>query len=322
MKKIIFINNHFRHIALTMSIQKIASYFIIFIAFFTMAMVCNAQPKHFNKMFHPQTNENIMQMKNSSQKIVNVYAVWDGTTTLNDSDNYLQHEQFYNENGLLALDKDATQSKWYTYKYDKKGRVIEYLEEYFNDNAKGKPALHFAVEYSRKGEIIAIKNLDRTKQAQSITFNINTKTILISDIGGYIYRYTLDKKNRLIKAKVEYYMSTRYNSTLGYTKKGLLLEESGTKESKSTSFIFTTKYLYNKGVLVKKTTTAKPKNLTAEQIKSENYVYKNALLSRKEISDNGNKIIYNYTYDNLQRLIKTTYTKADSLYGTEFYVYR
>lgn len=281
------------------------------------SLVTNAQPAEYIKIFHPQTKENITVMKNSPQKIVIAYSQ-NPETIIGDSAKHINFIKKYNNNGRLVFHHNFMTNSLMKYSYDKKGRVTTYFEELINQ----KPLLNFAVTYTKKGAITSIKNLDETHQANSISYNSNTKTILISEMGGYIYRYTVDKKNRLVHAKVEYYMSTRYNSTLSYTKKGLLLEEKGSKEKGSDNMAFTTKYLYNKNGLQKKTTTSKSKKTPNEQIKNEVYMYKNSLLNSAEIKDNGNVIHLSYTYDNLQRKIKSTYAKADLLYAAEFYVYR
>lgn len=276
-----------------------------------------AQPVQYNKIFYPQTKENIAVMKKSPQKMVIAYSQ-DPVKIVGDSSKHISFIKKYDTEGRLVFHHDYLMNTLTKYSYDNKGRVTAYYEELINL----KPVLNFAVTYTKKGAITAIKNTDNTKQAQSISYNSNTQTIVISDVGGSVYRYTLNKKNRLIHAKVAYYMSTSYNATLSYTKKGLLQEEKGTKEIGSSLVTFTTKYLYNKGILVKTITTSQPKGIAVEEIKNENYSYNNSLLSSREINDNGSKTSYHYTYDNLQRITKSTYTKADLLYGAEFYVYR
>lgn len=290
---------------------------LISLLFTLISLTAKTQPEHFSNIFQKQTKEDVGVMKNSPQKMVIAFTK-NPETIVGDSTKHILYIRKYNSEGRLVFFHHYQNNKVKKYSYDKKGRVIAYYEEFINH----KPILNFAIEYTKKGAITAIKNLDKTKQAQNISFNKNTKTILISDIGGYIYRYTLDKKNRLVQAKVEYYMSTRYNSTLSYTKKGLLIEENGTKEAGSSNVIFTTKYIYNEDVLVKKTTSSKPENVAVELIKDEDYTYENSLLSTIEVDDNRSKIIYNNTYDNLKRTIKTTYTRTDLLNGEIYYVYR
>ncbi len=292
--------------------------------FILLSVGLQAQLLQYNKIFHPQTKENIAVMKKSPQKQLSIYATWEGAKMQNDSDNYLQEEHFYNKNGRLILNKNLIMYNWVSYKYNKKGQVVEYHSRYLDKNDKGKSILYFAVSYTKKGAMKSIVNLDKTKRAKSISYNPNTKTILISDAGGYIYRYTLDKKNRLIQAKVEYQLSIRYNATFTYNKKGLLIEEMGTRELHSTTVNFTAKHLYKKGKIKTINTIATPQNTISEIKSVETYAYNNnSLLRFKErVVDNTGTISYTYLYDGLNRKIKTMYIDDGKLMGEEFFVYR
>lgn len=276
-----------------------------------------AQPLQYNKIFHPQTQENIAVMKKSPQKMVIAYSL-NPETIAGDSAKYINFIKKYNEDGRLVSHHDYLTNSLIKYSYDKKGRVIAYYEELIDL----KPLLNFTITYTKRGAITSIKNRDKTKQAQSISYNSNKKTILISDVGGYIYKYTLNNKNLLVETDVQYYQSTQHKSTLTYNKKKQVIEEKGRRVANRLLANFTTKYTYEKGLLKKDVQVTVPLGFTEKSILTQTYIHLSKTLMNKVIETGSTKLAFSYFYNTYDRPIRTTYSEGGMLLGQEYYVYR
>lgn len=275
-----------------------------------------AQPYHYNSIFHPQDKINIATMKKSPQKMVIAYKK-DPAKIVGDTMKFINSVKKYDKNGRLIFHHDYLMNNLKKYKYDKKGRVIEYFEELIGL----KTVLHFSATYTKKGVFKSVTNLDRTKRANSISYNKNTGTLLISSIDGFTYYYTIDKKGRLSGVKVTRYNSTDYTSTLTYNKKGVLLKEEGKKDVEGLIANFTTTFEYLVGNLKTETEKTTPVGSKKTTTLKTTYLYLLTTLLSKVVDSDIMKIEFSYAYDKQGRLKQTIYVAA-GFATEELYVYR
>jgi YD repeat-containing protein len=224
----------------------------------------------------------------------------------------------YDEQGRLIYHHDYLSNNLKKYKYDKKGRVTEYFEEFIGV----KTILHFAASYTKKGAFKSVTNLDKTKRADKISYYAGNRTLLISSINGYSYNYTTDKKGRLSNVKATLYNSTTYNSTLLYNKKGELIKEEGKKDVEGLIASFTTTFEFLGGNLkaeTEETTVIGSKKTTTLKT---NYLYLLNTLLKKVIDSDIMKIETTYAYDKQNRLKQAIYISGGMALGEEQYVYR
>ncbi len=292
--------------------------FLVFtIAFFIAALSAVAQPYHYNSIFHPQDKNNIEVMKKSPQKMVIAYKK-DPATIVDDTMKHINSVKKYDKQGRLVYHHDFLSNNLKKYKYDKKGRVTEYFEEFIGV----KTILHFSASYTKKGAFKNVINLDKTKRADKISYYADNRTLLISSINGYSYNYTTDKKGKLSTVKVALYNSSTYNSALFYNKKGVLLKEEGEKDVKGLIASFTTTFEYLAGNLkteTEKTTVIGSKETTT--LKTTYTFLLNTLL-KKIIDSDIMKIETTYAYDKQNRLKQAIYISGGIALGEEQYVYR
>lgn len=274
-----------------------------------------AQPDNFDQMFHPQTEDEIAVMKKSPQKMVIAYSVSEEFMA-GDTANYINRVKKYDADGRLIFNENYGSGTLIKYTYDNKGRVIEYFE----DNGIEGGLLHFTIRYTKKGAIETIEN--KAKAGKSISYNATTKTILISEAGGYIYRYTLNENNLLGKVATEYYESRPYSSTITYNKKGQVIEEKGTREVGEDMGNFVATHTYKGDNLINVEEVLTIPFLNSTQINTISYTYSNDLLENMSFTTAENKIAFSYIYDDSNRPIQTNYFEGDELFAQQFFLYR
>lgn len=299
-----------------MSLSNLAKTFALLALSLIAVQSIKAQPLQYNKMFHPQSKENIALMKNSPEKTVINFSK-DPKTLSYDSANYINTVKKYDDEGRIIYSENYLTSSLIKYKYDKKGRVTEYYEEL----GEIKPQLHFVVEYTRKGAIKAVTSISLSKRAQSISYNSKTRTLLITDAGGYSYRYTLNKDNQLEKVNCKYYMKTTYDAVLTYDKNDLLVEEKGMREAGSEMLTFTKTQEYENSLLKKTIEESKTQSGSPATINT-NYTYANGVLTEQSTVVMGTEMVYRYENDEKNRPLQTSYFERGEMLAQVFYVYR
>ncbi len=288
---------------------------ILLILFLANTALVFAQPADFDKMFHPQTEDEIAVMKKSPQKIVIAYSVSEELMN-GDTDNYINGVKKYDADGRLIYSDNYGSGTLIKYAYDNKGRITEYFE----DNGIEGGLLNFTISYTKKGAIEAIEN--KAKAGKSVSYNATTRTILISEAGGYIYRYTLNENNLLEKVATEYYQSRPYNSTITYNKKGLVTEEKGTREVGEDIGNFVATHTYKGDKLIKVEEVLTIPFLNTTQISTISYTYSNDLLENMSFTTAESSISFSYIYDDTKRPIQTNYFEGEELFAQQFFIYR
>lgn len=288
---------------------------LLFILLWANTALLFAQPADFDKIFHPQTADEIAVMKKSPQKMVIAYSVSEEFMN-GDTANYINGVKKYDADGRLIYSENYGMGTLIKYAYDNKGRVTEYFE----DNGIEGGLLNFTISYTKKGAIETIEN--KAKAGKSISYNTTTKTILISEAGGYIYRYTLNENNLLEKVVTEYYESRPYSSTITYNKKGLVIEEKGTREVGEDIGNFVATYIYKGDKLIKVEEVLTIPFLNTTQISTISYTYNKDLLENMSFTTAEKSIAFSYIYDDGERPIQTNYFEEEELFAQQFFVYR
>lgn len=287
---------------------------LLLLLFLANTALLFAQPDNFDQMFHPQTEDEIAVMKKSAQKTVALYFE---SIYAADTGKVLNKLKKYDDEGRLTYNQDYSNHITISYAYDKKGRVVEYKE----DNKAQSQLLHFTVTYSKRGAIEGVVN--RAERGKSVSYNANTKTLLISDMGGFIYRYTLNDDNQLVKVALEYYQSRPYTAELMYNKKGQLETIKGTREEGEDMINFVTSYTY-----IGKLLSQEEENKTipyfnnTKKSRTTAYTYANGLLSRKVKTTPEETTVYELFYDENERITQMNYLENEMLTATLYYEYR
>lgn len=285
-------------------------------AFVVLTAGVFAQPADFDKMFHPQTEDEIAVMKKSAQKTETTYMYTDETGAP-DSGKIINTVRKYDAEGRLIEEENYMGSDL-KYSYDKNGRVVEYYE----DNKAESQLLHFTVTYGKKGAIESIEN--KAPMGKRVSYNKAVRTLLISQQGGYVYRYILNDDNQPEKIEVEYYQSKPYSAEFTYDKKGQLLQVKGIREQGEDMVKFTTTYTYTDKLLTKteENLTIPFLNNAPKKGETTTYTYTNKLLSKMVSENEGTITIYAYLYDEQGRTTQISYYENEELVAKIFYSYR
>lgn len=287
---------------------------LLFFVLFANTSLLFAQPADFDKMFHPQTEDEIAIMKKSPQKTQETFM---DETGLSGEGKIVNTVRKYDEEGRLIEEENYMGSNL-KYSYDKKGHVIEYYE----DNKAENQLLHFAIAYNKKGEIESVEN--RAPQGKSVSYYKDKRTLLISQQGGYIYRYILSEDNQPEKIEIEYYQGRPYSAEFTYDKKGKLTQVKGVREEGEDMVKFTILYTYADKQLTKteEQLTIPFLNNAPKKGETTTYTYTDKQLTRMTVEKEEVIAIYTYLYDELGRTTQISYFENEELLAKIYYSYR
>lgn len=263
--------------------------------------------KFLDKVFHPQSKENISVMRKSKEKIQLAIKTEDSiyfdTVSV----------KTYDKKGRLISYQNNIEHYIIKYMYDRKGRVIEYYEAE-KYSFSGRVQFHFSIKYKRKGVIKAIENLLTDSFSTKVLFSSNTKIlkVVFYSRDAHFYEYKINDDNRLVSVNSNYSDSKPYTTEVYYNADGKPIKEKGTTEIEIESTVFTTDFFYDKNKLVKEIIAAKlPEPYSTHNRKYSNvYTYLKELLTNVivEVEVDGEvtfKTQSTYFYDSKNRLTKT-----------------
>lgn len=297
-------------------------YFAFSIAFFCSIAV-TAQIDNYFKIFAPNTTSEAAAIKTSPQKTVVEYTAERKDFAAQDSMQYIHALRRYNPAGLLIEDWDYENSKHRVYEYDKKGKLVRYTEISPYERDKGSTIIDIEIAYDKKGKITAIKNKANDMEARRISFFADEEKLLIATMDGFTDELYFTN-GRITKLVCKISEITDFTAEYTYDAEGHVIQQTGiqngAQDGGKLNYKITNTYNANakitKGMLETWGNTP--------PVVEEEYFYHysaNNLLESYLIKGIEDEFSYTYSYDSLDRRIKTNYFENRQFWQSLFTVY-
>lgn len=297
--------------------------YFAFVIALCVSIAVRAQIDNYFKIFAPNSTTEAAAIKTSPQKTVVEYTAERKDFATRDSMQYMHSLRKYNENGLLVEDLEYESSKHRVYEYDKKGRLSRYTEISPYERDKGSTIIDIEISYNKKGKITEIKNKANDIEARKTAFFADEEKLLISTMDGFTDEIYFTN-GRITKMVCKISEITDYTAEYTYDDKGnIILQtgiQNGAQDGHQKNYKITNTY----------NTTGKITKGTLETwvnqapVKEEEYLYEysaNNLLETYKIKGPEDEFSYSYTYDSLNRVIRTSYFENAEFWQSLFTVY-